>query len=69
MKKLIYSRPDYELYLETHKVSEGITGIVLTTRWPQARTDREEHKILNLSVPDDTAVELWRCLMLAGGEA
>ena len=58
---LIYKTPTYELYVERiekyvhmgkrKSVNDDLVCVNLYSVWPQARTDRAPHKLLNVNLP------------------
>jgi len=48
--KAIFIRPHYELYAERTQTDDAVSLNVYSV-WPQARTDRSPHKILNINLP------------------
>jgi hypothetical protein len=51
-RKIIHSKPDYILEAEIVDAPPGL-ALNLYTIWPQARTDRSQHRILNINLPTE----------------
>lgn len=41
---------------------DGITSITISSVWPQARTDKSPHKLLNLNLPPESLKALRELL-------
>jgi hypothetical protein len=69
-RKIIHSRPDYILEAE---IVDALPGLALNlyTIWPQARTDRSPHRILNINLPMEGISALGdfitQCVAARGG--
>ena len=48
--KAIFIRPHYELHVD-RKEEKNVVSVDVYSVWPQARTDRSPHKLLNLNLP------------------
>jgi len=48
--KAIFVRPHYELLAERKQTGDSVSVNIYSV-WPQARTDRSPHKILNINLP------------------
>ena len=48
--KAIFIRPHYELHAEREQTGDSVSVNIYSV-WPQARTDRSPHKILNINLP------------------
>jgi hypothetical protein len=46
----IFVRPHYELHAERKQTGDFVSVNIYSV-WPQARTDRTPHKILNINLP------------------
>ena len=55
--KAIFVRPHYELHAERNETVD-LVSINIYSVWPQARTDRSPHKILNINLPKSEMVAL-----------
>lgn len=56
-RKIIHSKPDYILEAEIVDAPPGL-ALNLYTIWPQARTDRSPHRILNINLPTEEMSDL-----------
>jgi len=56
-RKVIYQRLDYILEAEIVDARPGL-ALNLYTVWPQARTDRSPHRILNINLPKEEMTAL-----------
>lgn len=49
--KAIFVRPHYELHAERKQIGD-LVSLNIYSVWPQARTDRSPHKLLNINLPE-----------------